>query len=177
MEELGHQHADVFYNNDAVTFDDTGSTGNVTINAAVAPGSVTFNNNSLTYTLASSGFGNRITGLTGLSKSGSGTVVLASDNDYSGPTAINRGVLVLGSINAAQNSTVGINVDNGLAFLPGVSAFTVGGLSGSGRISLVRHGRRRGLALLGRQWQRDDLFRSHQRAGGACSEWPGQHSP
>src|SRR4029077_18809218 len=105
---LGTNSADVFYNNDAVTFSDTATTANVTINAAVAPGGVTFNNNSLTYTLTNSGFGNRITGLTGLTKTGGGTVVLAEDNDYTGQTSINGGVLVLGSVNAVQNSTVGV---------------------------------------------------------------------
>ena len=134
---LGTNSADVFYNNDAVTFSDTAATTNVTINAAVAPGSVTFNNNSLTYTLNSSGFGNRITGLTGLTKMGGGTVILAEDNDYTGQTSINGGVLVLGSVNAVQNSTVGVNANNGLAFLPGVGgSFTLGGLSGSGALAL-----------------------------------------
>ncbi len=131
--------ADVFYNNDAVTFDDTAITGNVTIDAAVSPGSVLFNNNSLTYTISSGGAGDRITGNTGLAKSGSGTVILANDNDFVGNTQINGGVLMLASANAVQNSTLNVAVDNGLAFAPGIAggAFYAGGLSGSGALALA----------------------------------------
>ena len=46
---------DYFYNNDAVTFSDSGVTGGVTLAANVAPGSVTFSNNSLNYTISGAG--------------------------------------------------------------------------------------------------------------------------
>ena len=62
--------------------------------------------------------------------------MLANDNDYTGATTINSGTLLLGSSNAVHNSTVGINQSNVLGFLPGVGTFKLGGLSGTGALSL-----------------------------------------
>ena len=132
---LAGSPGDMFYNNDLVTFDDTGTTGSVALAGSLSPGWVTFNNNHLAYVLSGSG---SITGLGGLTVAGTGTVVLANSNgnSYSGATAINSGLLVLGSSNAVANSIVGINVNNGLGFLPGVGTFNLNGLSGSGALSL-----------------------------------------
>jgi fibronectin-binding autotransporter adhesin len=131
--------ADFFYNNDVANFGDTAVTGNLTINAAVSPGGVIFNNNTLTYTISSGGYGDRITGNTGLTKSGSGTVILACDNDYIGSTQINGGVLMLASANAVQNSTVNVSASNGLAFAPAIAGgtFNLGGLAGQGGLTLA----------------------------------------
>ena len=124
-----------FYNNDVVTFNDTGKTGGVSLAGSLSPSSVIFNNSSLTYTLSGAG---SITGPTGLTKNGSGTVVLANSNgnQYTGATAINAGQLLLGAANAVQNSTVSVNVDNGLGFVPGAGPFNVGALSGAGALAL-----------------------------------------
>ncbi|MGO9112170.1 MAG: autotransporter-associated beta strand repeat-containing protein, partial [Thermoguttaceae bacterium] len=128
--------SDYFYNNDFVTFNDTAKTGNVSVVGNVSPSSITFNNSSLTYTLSGSG---SITGPTGLTKMGAAAVVLANSNgnQYTGATAINGGALVLGSANAVQNSTVSVNVNNGLGFAPGVVTFNAGAISGAGALALA----------------------------------------
>ena len=64
---------------------------------------MTFNNNALDYTLTGTGM---ITGITSLTKTGSGTVVLANTNGntFTGAASIDGGTLVLGSTGAVQNS-------------------------------------------------------------------------
>lgn len=61
-----------FYNHDNVLFDDTASTGVVTITQPVAPQSIVVNNASLPYTIT----GSAINGTTALVKSGGGTLTL-----------------------------------------------------------------------------------------------------
>lgn len=74
-----------------VLFDDNAS-GTTTVNLTtnVHPGNVTFNNNSLTYTLTGT---NKISGSTGLTVQGSGTVNIQNVNDYTGTTVIGGGTL------------------------------------------------------------------------------------
>jgi autotransporter-associated beta strand protein len=87
---------------DTVRFDDTASSYNVQLNAAVNPQSVTVDTAG-TYTLAGTG---KITGTTGLTKSGLGAFILATDNDYTGGTIVSGGVLQLGQ-GGAQGSFKG----------------------------------------------------------------------
>ena len=81
-----------------------------------------------------------LSGPGGLSKAGPGTLTLGVSNGFSGPTTINQGVLQLGNANASQNSTVFINVDNGLQFSPGIGSFDLGGLAGGNLLMLVDTG-------------------------------------
>ncbi|HEX4264578.1 MAG TPA: autotransporter-associated beta strand repeat-containing protein, partial [Verrucomicrobiae bacterium] len=102
-------HASVFANGAAVLFDD--STGNdfVTVNAAVQPGSILFNNSaSFSYTITSSG-GNNIGGSIGLTKNNSGSVTLSGGaNTYTGVTAVNAGTLSVGALaNGGSPSDIG----------------------------------------------------------------------
>lgn len=89
--------ADVFNEGDAVRFDDTASNFSVALTTTLYPSSIIFDDNS-NYTLTASGTG-RITGPTGITKNGNGTVSLASgagiDNDYTGPVQVNGGILAL----------------------------------------------------------------------------------
>jgi fibronectin-binding autotransporter adhesin len=91
----GSQTHDIFYTADAVTFDDSANTANVIISGTVQPGSVTFGNNSLSYTLT----GGAIGGYGNLTINGSGGVTLNSSNTYSGGTTLttNAGLLNLGN--------------------------------------------------------------------------------
>jgi fibronectin-binding autotransporter adhesin len=98
--------SDKFYNLDNVTFDDSSANQAVTLYNDVAPGSITVDT-AKTYTITGL---NKITGTTGLTKSGSGTLILAngssSNNDFSGPILINLGTLQVGD-GSASNVLIG----------------------------------------------------------------------
>ncbi len=73
-----------------------------------------------------------------LVKLGANTLYLTGANTYSGSTAINAGAVALSNTAAAsRNSTFSINVDGGLLFGNGVTAGTLGGLAGTGALSLA----------------------------------------
>jgi autotransporter-associated beta strand protein len=72
----------------------------------------------------------------GLIKTGSGTMLLSAACDFSGGATISNGVLMLGNILAAQNSTVNNLANGGLAFT-GTNVFIIGGLAGNGSIGLT----------------------------------------
>ena len=95
-----------FLANDVVIFDDTGSTGNVVINSGnVSPGSVTFNNNLLNYTISGS---NGIAGAGGLTVNGSASVTINNTNSFTGPVAVNGGTLAVASVaNGGSPSPLG----------------------------------------------------------------------
>jgi len=79
---------------DDVLFDDTSTVNTVDLNAQVQPSSVTFNT-AVTYTL-NAGNGNGITGPTGLTKNGAGTLVLGgTGSTYTGPVLVNAGTIKL----------------------------------------------------------------------------------
>ena len=82
--------ADLFYQNDSVTFDNTGSnTPSINLVGTLLPGSVTVSA-SKDYTFAGSG---KISGLTGLDKEGTGTLTLSATNDFTGPITLGGGTL------------------------------------------------------------------------------------
>ncbi|MFD0894299.1 autotransporter-associated beta strand repeat-containing protein [Luteolibacter ambystomatis] len=83
-----------FLQGDDVLFDETATAKTVTILGLLQPGSVTFNNSS-TYTINCAA-GNGITGPTGITKNGTGTVVLGGiGNAFTGPVQINAGIIKL----------------------------------------------------------------------------------
>ena len=90
-----------------VLFDDN-ATGTTAVNlvANVHPGTVTFNNNSLAYTL---GGANKISGTTGLTVQGSGSVTIQNAlNDYTGVTVVGGGTLnVTNLANGGSPSAIG----------------------------------------------------------------------
>jgi autotransporter-associated beta strand protein len=76
-----------------VTFDDTATVTTVDISAAdVLPASVTFDNSTKDYTVTGT---KGIAGTTGLVKKGTGTLVLANPNTYTGLTTVMAGTLEL----------------------------------------------------------------------------------
>ena len=139
--------ADVCYNGDSVTFDDSAGTANgaVTISGGtsgtVQPGSLTVNNTAVSYTFS----GAAIAGRTGLLKSGPGELTLASSNAYSGGTSISGGVLNAVAANALgsgpltlSGGTLSANAAqsvSSVALNGGVLAFGASGAPGSGGIS------------------------------------------
>lgn len=110
---------DQFKEGDAVTFDDSATNLSVSLNTTVYPASITFNNNS-NYSMSGTGSG-RISGATGITKNGNGTVVLLAGvglaNDYTGPVNINAGILkmngalALGATNGATTVASGATLD------------------------------------------------------------------
>ena len=133
-----------FITGDSVVFDDTAHTGAVQISAAnVQPANVTFNNNSLAYTI-SGAFG--IADFSGsqatsLTLSGSGLVALANTNSYTGGTLVNAGTLQLGN-GTANGSVVGSVIDSSVvAFNPGTTGTLAAVISGSGAVEMGGSGR------------------------------------
>ena len=76
-----------------------------------------------------------------LTMSGNGGVlVLSGSNTYSGRTTISAGAILLNNPNAVPYSTVTVGVNNGLLFNTNsgaITTFNLGGLAGSGNVSLA----------------------------------------
>ena len=101
--------------------------GNVQLAAAnLVTGS---DNSNQTYSGVISGWG-------GVTKIGSGTWTLTGTNTYSGNTLVSQGTLQVGANLALQNSTFDTTGSGTLAFSPGVTAASLGGLTGAGNLTL-----------------------------------------
>ena len=102
-----------FYSYDRVVFDDTGSQQVIGIPNTVVQGGITFNNNTKTYTLwdnPDNNFRGKISGFGGITKNGTGTVILDmnnSANDFVGPININNGIIQDQSVSAGTAGTSG----------------------------------------------------------------------
>ncbi len=100
--------------------------------------------NGANLTISTSGglltLGGQIGGSGGLIKTGGGTLALGGNNTYSGSTSVTQGAIVLANSGAAQNSTVYVNVNNGLQFAPAIGAFDVGAIGGTGNLLLADTG-------------------------------------
>ena len=96
-----------YYTGDAVLFSDTAGSGSVALNSGnVTPGSVTFSNSSLAYTLSGS---NGIVGSASLSKSGAAMLTISNSNGYTGGTTLYGGILALGNGTALGSGTLTLN--------------------------------------------------------------------
>ena len=118
---------DKYMENDNVVFDDSATSTTVSLAATVSPGSVTFDNDS-NYTLEGTGF---ITGAAGLTKGGSGTLIIATANTLTGATTVNEGTLQFGNGTAEGSVGGAIHVnDANVIFNTAVLATTAGPIEG-----------------------------------------------
>ncbi|MBN2232034.1 MAG: autotransporter-associated beta strand repeat-containing protein, partial [Deltaproteobacteria bacterium] len=95
----------VYNDGDDVTFNDTGSyIPDIDLTAALAPASVTVNSSlGYYYTFSTTGSG-YLTGTTGITKNGEGTLTVNTVNDFSGDVVINAGKFVCGHAKALGDS-------------------------------------------------------------------------
>ena len=93
--------------NDVVLFNDT-LTGTNTVNLATSltPQGITVSNNAVNYLFSGNG---KLTGATGLTKQGNGTLTIANsgNNDFSGPIALTTGTLVISNSSSIANTISG----------------------------------------------------------------------
>ena len=125
----------LFNSGDNVTFNDTGSQSPaVNITAAQSPNSVTVN---ATGNYIFSGAG-KITGLTGLTKSNTGTLTLLTANDYSGSALLSQGLVQVGNGSTAGSLGTGTTTNNTtLVFnLPSSGGTQSGNLTGTGTLTV-----------------------------------------
>ena len=127
--------ADLFSQGDNVSFGNFGNNGSpINIVAPVLPGTVTVNS-SLDYTFTTSGNGG-ISGIASLTKSGSGRLTLETQNDYSGATLINSGILQVGNAGLAGSLGTGPTTNNGaLVFNRADDLTYTNRIAGSGSIT------------------------------------------
>ncbi len=98
---------------DFVQFLDGANTGTVNLTTALSPGGVTISNSALSYTFTGGG---NLTGATGLTKQGVGTLVLDNTgiNNFTGGLTIGAGAVVVGNNDTGGNIPSGNIADNGL---------------------------------------------------------------
>jgi autotransporter-associated beta strand protein len=115
----------VYTEGDNVTFDSIGSGfPSVSISGPVYPSSVTVNSDTdYTFTTPSGG---GIYGMTGLTKSGMGNLVLDVNNSYAGPTLIQNGAIQVGAGGARGSLGTGAVTNNGGLTFNRTDAFVVG---------------------------------------------------
>lgn len=104
--------------------------GTRTVTSSNAPATLTLNqaNNTI--------YDGHLGGQLSLAKTGSGTLALTRSNWHTGTTTISGGRLNLANPLAMQNSTVDLQVNNGVAF-SNATEFVFGGLAGSGHLGLT----------------------------------------
>ena len=101
------RYAQGVVNTDVVTFDDTATgTTNVSLTTTLTPVSFTVNNSALNYTFSGAG---KISGATGLTKQGSGTLTFGTTggNDFTGAVSIQGGTVVASSLSDAIGAGTG----------------------------------------------------------------------
>ncbi len=125
---------------DNVLFDDSATSSNLTISGTVLPTTITFNNDSHKYTLTGANSSSGIAGPGSLTVNGTGSVVLTSNNTYTGGTWVNSGQLILATVAAYPANTALYILPAGTVKLnPGVGAIVLGSLNNTGLIDLTNN--------------------------------------
>jgi autotransporter-associated beta strand protein len=125
--------ASFFYLGDNVTFDDTSTNQIVNLFGPMSAASVTVNSTK-NYLITGNG---KITGNSGLTQAGSGSVTLAVANDYVGNTLISGGTLIF-----TNNASVAGNITNNalLTFNRTDISSVTNPISGSGSLNFIGSG-------------------------------------
>jgi autotransporter-associated beta strand protein len=101
---------------DSVVFDDTATDFSVMLSSALKPASVTVDNDTHAYTFNPPG---KITGTTGLVKTGTNSVTVNTTNNFTGNVTISDGAVVIGSTGglyqSANGSTITVKNDGTLS--------------------------------------------------------------
>lgn len=102
-----------FTDGDQVNFGNSAG-GTISLAGALAPSSLTVSATAGSYTLSGATAGDKITGSTGLTKTGAGILALSSDNDFSGGTNISGGTVRIDG--AGRLGSGGITLASGATF-------------------------------------------------------------
>ncbi len=127
-----------FYSLDTVTFNDSGASYFVQLDSALFPAAVTFDHGSTVPLYLVQGTGSINGTNTKITKTGSGTTVLATDNNHAGGTDLLGGTLQVGNTGTSGSLGTGpVFVDNGttLTFARDGSASFGNLFSGNGAIT------------------------------------------
>ena len=135
--DLLTSNAITFANGNPALFDDNGTgsffDGTVVLNTAVSPGSTTFDNASVNYTLSGTG---SISGTGGLTKTNSGDVNIQTTNNYTGQTRLEGGTVTVATLtNGGVASPLGA-----ASASPSSLAFAGGGLVYTGGSTTIDRG-------------------------------------
>ena len=133
---------------DAVTFDNTAANTAVTVSGTVYPSSITVNNDAThPYTFTNTGSASdKISGATGLTKTGVGTLTINNDHDFSGAVSITNGTVQINAPAALGSIDGGVSVSgSGVLDLYGQElalgkTVTISGTGFNGQGALVSSG-------------------------------------
>ena len=108
----------------------------VVLTTNVLPGSLTFSNSSLAYTLSSPG-GYGIGGTVGMTKAGTNSLLIWNTNTFTGLVVVNAGTLQLGDGTTGHDGSLTANINNNAALV--FNCFTdqsyAGNISGTGTLT------------------------------------------
>lgn len=133
-----------FYGGDTVIFNEPAAPSTVTLVGQLAPASVTVNNFSNAYTFSGTAGTAEITGAANLVKDGSGSLVITSAQTYSGTTAVNAGVVDVGTggtTGSLGSGAISVGAAGELVFNRSNAITVANTLSGSGIIRKAAAGR------------------------------------
>lgn len=99
--------AELFYNADSVTFNDTSTNGLVTLDGDLKPGSITVDSTTTNYSITGAD-GDFISGFTSLAKRGSSLLVMDALNTFGGGTTIEAGTIEIRQVNAIGTGAVAL---------------------------------------------------------------------